>query len=202
MSFYPSQTTSVIVTADLDPIHTSRLYLRPLTVADAAAIFEIRRRQDVADWLWPKVPHKDISESEAVITKKTFTTPDASGAVGRKFFFAIIRSEDPSQRVIGGAGINALSPAPSVGYNIHPDFWGKGYATEAVAGIIDAWWKLDRMGFEGIVPDLEKEKLYAACNRANVGSMKVLQRTGFGIYHEESIEGDVVALFELENPTG
>jgi RimJ/RimL family protein N-acetyltransferase len=150
---------------------------------------------------WPRVPHKDISESEALIIKKTFTTPDASGAVGRTFFFAIVRSDDPSQRVIGGAGINSLSPAPSVGYNIHPEFWGKGYATEAVAGIIDAWWKLDRIGFEGSVQDLEKEKLFAACNRANTGSMKVLQRTGFSIYHEQPIEGDVVALFELESPT-
>ncbi|KAF9250144.1 hypothetical protein DTO027I6_348 [Penicillium roqueforti] len=175
MSFYPDQATSVIVPADLRPIHTSRLYLRPLTVADATAIFEIRRRQDVADWLWPKVP------------------------LGR-FFFAIIRSEDSSQTVIGGAGINALSPAPSVGYNIHPDFWGKGYATEAVAGIVDAWWKLDRIDFDGAGSDLKKEKLFAACNRANVGSVKVLQRTGFSIYREQSIEGDVVALFELEKP--
>lgn len=150
---------------------------------------------------WPKVPHKDISESEAIITKKTFTTPDASGAVGRKFFFAIIRSEDSSRTVIGGAGINALSPAPSVGYNVHPDFWGKGYATEAVAGIIDAWWKLDRMEFDGTGSDLGKEKLFAACNGANIGSVKVLQKTGFSIYREESIEGDVVALFELEKPS-
>ncbi|KAJ5597785.1 hypothetical protein N7537_007869 [Penicillium hordei] len=201
MTFYPNQATSVIIPADLEPIHTTRLYLRPLTVADAAAIFEIRRRQDVADWLWPKVPHKDISESVAIITKKTFTTPDASGAVGRKFFFAIIRSEDSTQRVIGAIGINALSPAPSVGYNIHPDFWGKGYATEAVASIIDAWWKLDRMVLDGIVLELKKEKLFAACNRANIGSVRVLQKTGFSIYHEQSIEGDMVEHFELEKPT-
>lgn len=51
MAFYPNQVTSVIIPADLEPIHTTRLYLRPLTAADAAAIFEIRRRQDVADWL-------------------------------------------------------------------------------------------------------------------------------------------------------
>ncbi|KAJ5230651.1 hypothetical protein N7489_011359 [Penicillium chrysogenum] len=51
MSFYPNQSTSVITPADLEPIHTSRLYLRPPTGAGAAAIFEIRRRQDVADWL-------------------------------------------------------------------------------------------------------------------------------------------------------
>lgn len=98
-------------------------------------------------------------------------------------------------------GINALSPAPSVGYNIHPDSWGKGYATEAVAGIIDAWWRLDRMVLDGTALELKKEKLFAACNRANLGSVKVLQKNGFSIYHEQSIEGDVVAHFELEKPT-
>jgi RimJ/RimL family protein N-acetyltransferase len=107
-----------------------------------------------------------------------------------------MRIDDPSQKVIGFAGINALVPAPSVGYNFHPDFWGKGYATEAVAGIVDAWWKLGRVLFEDTV---QKEKLFACCNIANIGSVKVLQKTGFTIYREQPAEG--VALFELEIPT-
>lgn len=142
--------------------------------------------------------HKDISESEAIITKKTFTTPDALGALGRQFFFAIIRSDDPSQKIIGGAGVNALAPAPSVGYVMHPDFWGKGFTSEAVAGVVDAWWKLERV--DPTVSALTKEKLFAACNKQNLGSMKVLQRAGFDIYHEQPVEDDVVVLFKLEIP--
>lgn len=53
---YPQQATSVIIPVNVQPISTSRLYLRPLTVADAAAIFEIRRRQDVANYLWDHNP--------------------------------------------------------------------------------------------------------------------------------------------------
>ena len=46
----------------------------------------------------------------------------------------------------------------------------------------------------------EKEMLYAACNKANIGSVKVLQKNGFRIFEEFHIEGDVVALFGLERP--
>lgn len=131
-----------------------------------------------------------------MITKKTFSTPDASGALGRQFNFAIIRADDPSQKVIGAVGMNALVPAPSLGYGIHPDFWGKGYVSEAVAGVVGAWWKLERRELEGSEP----EKLFAACNMANVGSVKVLQKNGFEIVREIPLEGDIVALFALEKP--
>ncbi|KAJ5871696.1 Acyl-CoA N-acyltransferase [Penicillium soppii] len=195
---YPHQATLVIVPEEVQPISTNRLYLRPMTVTDAAAIHEIRRRQDVADWLYPKITHKNISETEAMISKKNFATPDASGALRRSFFFAITLSDDPLQKVIGGAGINALFPAPSVGYSIHPDFWSNGYATEAVAGVIDAWWSLERKTFDEDMAELSPEKLFAACNKANIGSMKVLQKTGFALYHEFTVGDETVALLELE----
>ena len=50
-SLYPEQTTRVIIPAKVPAIHTSRLYLRPLELADATDIFEFRCRQDVADFL-------------------------------------------------------------------------------------------------------------------------------------------------------
>jgi RimJ/RimL family protein N-acetyltransferase len=147
---------------------------------------------------YPKITHKNISETEAMISKKKFATPDASGALRRSFFFAITLSDDPLQKVIGGAGINALFPAPSVGYSIHPDFWSNGYATEAVAGVIDAWWSLERKTFDEDMAELSPEKLFAACNKANIGSMKVLQKTGFALYHEFTVGDETVALLELE----
>lgn len=149
---------------------------------------------------WPKIPHKNTQETEAMITNKKFKTPDASGALGRQFNFAVIRADDRTQKVIGAVGINALAPAPSIGYGIHPDFWGKGYASEAVAGCVDAWWKLDRKSSGLSNSNIGTEKLFAACNKANIGSVKVLQRNGFRIYREFHLEGDTVALFGLETP--
>jgi hypothetical protein len=54
---YPTQKPSVIVPhpSALKPLHTERLILRPLRIdddEDAAAMFEIRRRQDVIDWMY------------------------------------------------------------------------------------------------------------------------------------------------------
>jgi RimJ/RimL family protein N-acetyltransferase len=125
---------------------------------------------------------------------KLFNSPDASGAIGRLFFFVIIPKEDPG-RIIGAIGVNSLTPAPSLGYTIHPDSWGKGYASEAAQGVIDAWWRLPRA-----IGARQDEKLYAAVNYANKGSLKVLQRNGFQVYKDVHYGEETVAFMTLENP--
>lgn len=135
-----------------------------------------------------------------MITKKIFKTPDASGAIGRRFTFAVIEKHDPSKKVIGTVGINALVPSPSIGYGIHPDLWGKGYMSEAVAGVVDAWWKLERIEPEDTGREIRPEGLFAGCNKANMGSLKVLLKNGFEIYQELELEGDSVALLEQKRP--
>lgn len=107
---------------------------------------------------------------------------------------------DQFQRVIGAAGVNSLVPAPSIGYTLHPDFWGNGYATEAVSAIVDQWIKLPRRDRNGLELALPKERLFAACNKENIGSVKVLQRSGFVMFDEMVFEEDFAALFELEIP--
>lgn len=134
------------------------------------------------------------------MNKKTFATPDASGAVGRRLQFVIIQAGDPTERIIGTLGINSLAPAPSIGYGIHPEFWGMGYVTEAVEGVIRTWWKLPRM--ESVTQEgEEREKLFACCNKANIGSVRVLQKNGFSIYEEIPMEGDIVAIWSLDMPS-
>ncbi|KAM0107718.1 hypothetical protein ACP6JB_006616 [Aspergillus fumigatus] len=142
---------------------------------------------------WPRVADTTVEETKAHMMKKVFKDPDAAGAVGRLFFFVIIPKNEPD-RIIGSLGVNSLSPAPSVGYAMHPSYWGRGYASEALRGVIDAWWKLPRVDGLG-----HEEKLFAAVNIANKGSVKVLQRNGFKIYKEVVLEGDTVACMELES---
>lgn len=153
---------------------------------------------------WPKVPHKDIQETEKSIKRKIFESPDASGAVGRRFAFAVTERDDPIKKAIGMVSVNSLVPSPSVGYGIHPDFGRRGYISEAVAGLVDGWWKLERKdicGQQGESDvDMPPEKLYAACNKENVASVKVLLKNGFQIYDEIPLEGDIVALFSMERP--
>lgn len=90
-----------------------------------------------------------------------------------------------------------------MGFVINPDFWGMGYASEAVGGLVEAWSNLERMVPPGITTTGDvavAEKLFAACNKENVGSMKVLLKNGFRIYDEVEAEGDTVALFDMDMP--
>lgn len=68
--------------------------------------------------------------------------------------------------------------------------------------VVDAWWKLERTDLKQQPGKdaLESEKLYAACNKANAGSLKVLLKNGFEIYEEIPLMGDTVALFSSQRP--
>ncbi|WP_378175934.1 GNAT family N-acetyltransferase [Aquimarina sp. SS2-1] len=55
----------------------------------------------------------------------------------------------------------------SVWYKLHPDFWGKGYATEATKRIL-------QLGFK----DLELHRIEAGCAVDNMGSIRVLEKVG------------------------
>lgn len=118
------------------------------------------------------------------------------------FQFLIIRADDPAQRVIGTVGINGLVPAPNIGYGLLPEFWGLGYSSEAAGGLVRAWWALPRAKPEGQLNGEQnggqREKLYASCNKENVGSGKVLEKNGFQVYEEVSMEGDIVVFWHLE----
>lgn len=52
-------------------------------------------------------------------------------------------------------------------YKIHPNFWGNGYATEAVTAIL-------KFGFS----DLKLHRIEAGCAVGNIASIKVLEKAG------------------------
>lgn len=80
---------------------------------------------------------------------------------------------------------------------MHPDFWGKGYATEAVRGVVEVWWGLPRVPVEDGRNENWEEKLYAATQRENIGSYRVLSKVGFEVYEFAEYEGKNVAFMCL-----
>ncbi|KAH8696144.1 GNAT domain-containing protein [Talaromyces proteolyticus] len=71
--------------------------------------------------------------------------------------------------MIGVLGVYRPVPVAELGYTFHPSAWGRGYATEAVRVFIEKFWELR--------PAVRK--VVARCDAENVGSVRVLQKSGF-----------------------
>lgn len=84
--------------------------------------------------------------------------------------FAMFAIEDKaSGRFMGQAGPWQPYgwPGTEVGYALHPEAWGKGYATEACAAAID--WAFDTLGWTDVIHSIDQ---------ANVASQNVARRLG------------------------
>ncbi|WP_249435634.1 GNAT family protein [Paenibacillus sp. Marseille-Q4541] len=68
---------------------------------------------------------------------------------------------------LGGVNIIFMGSNAEIGYCFHPDYWGKGYASEAASAML-------KFGFE----QPEVHRIYATCRPGNVGSSKVMKRIG------------------------
>ncbi len=76
--------------------------------------------------------------------------------------------------------------------------------TEAVKGVVEAWWGLPRLAFgedgntggngNGIRIRNEEERLFAATQRENIGSYKVLSKAGFEVYEFAEYQGANIAV--------
>ena len=85
-----------------------------------------------------------------------------------QYRFAIVLTAQ--QRVIGGSGLDITHRdwrEGEIGYHLHRDYWGQGYATEAAMALL-------RFGFE----DLHLHRLFCGLLRRNVASARVMQKAG------------------------
>jgi len=152
---------------------TSRLVIRPWTEspADVEFLFDMYSRWEVQRFLGaaPKVME---SRDDAVAAARRLSTYPADQLFGS---WAITARE--SQQVLGTVLLKQLPlsapthplPLPvsddvEVGWHLHPDAWGHGYATEAAEGAL-------QRGFDGGLDDI-----YAVTYAENVASQAVCRR--------------------------
>jgi RimJ/RimL family protein N-acetyltransferase len=108
---------------------TARLRIRPWRPDEAARMFDIHRREEVVRWFGTPAVMTDPTEAAARIEKyRSYDAPLGSWAV----------EELASGRVLGTA---LLIPVPrsdrvQVGWYLHPDSVGHGYATEAAREVL------------------------------------------------------------------
>lgn len=95
-----------------------------------------------------------------------------------RFVFAVLLEN----KLIGSGEINIqdfIDRKGEIGYVVHPDFWGLGYATE-IANILIAF------GFT----QLNLHRISATCDPRNIGSVKVLEKVG--MMREGTIRDDFI----------
>jgi RimJ/RimL family protein N-acetyltransferase len=152
---------------------TERLVLRPWTEepADLARVFDIYSRWEVARWLGAQPRTMDDPE-QAIETVRRWNNPALwHGDPLRDGIWAV------QVRATGlVAGTVLVKPLPGVdnepsgqievGWHLHPDAWGHGYATEAAEGAV-------RRAFgTGL------EEIYAVVKPGNDASVAVTRRLG------------------------
>jgi|SRR5438105_756954 len=145
-------------------IETARLRLRSLRDDDLAELVALIGNWEVARWV-SSVPHP-YGEADG---REWIAVVQQDHANGRPRRFAIaLKATD---QIIGGVGLDGStgdeSDEPSLGYWLGQSDWGKGYAREAVAAIID-------YGFR----TLGLATIRAYTDPSNAASQKVLLHCG------------------------
>ncbi len=111
--------------------------------------------------------------------------PPQNRAAGTETYLLGVEERSNPHVLIGDMGCHDASPGnEEVGYMFLDEYWGKGYATEALNAYLEHYWSLQREVCEvdaGEGEDGEEvpEVLRAITEAENEGSLKVLGKVGF-----------------------
>ena len=167
---------------------TDRLLMRMWEPSDAAALFDIYSRWEVARWLG-STPKAMESMQEAERAAARLSTPREDPTYG--MWAVCLR--DALDKPVGSV---LLVPVPEssdgaieVGWHFHPDAWGHGYATESAAGALQRGW------------DAGLERIIAITYPGNEPSQAVCRRLGM-VHRGPTTEyyGIEAELFTLDRP--
>ena len=146
------------------PVRTARLLLRPATPDDTEATWEFRRREAVSRWLTSAPAtfegYRALVEDPANLPKTLVA--ELEGAVIGDLMIAVEDAWAQSEVAGQARGVQA-----ELGWALHPDHTGQGYATEAVRELI-------RICFA----DLGLRRVTAGCFAANEASWRLMERVG------------------------
>ncbi len=108
---------------------------------------------------WSTLPHADLAQTKAFLEQMIAAPPEHSDDFVIEF----------KGRVIGKAGCWRV---PEIGYILHPHYWGRGLAREALAAVIAS--AFARFAVEALTAEVDPR---------NTASLKLLAGLGFAETH-------------------
>jgi RimJ/RimL family protein N-acetyltransferase len=163
---------------DFQPLLTERLRLRRSRPQDAETIAAYRSDPDVGRYQgWERTDPEGI---RADIEQMEGRLPGEPGG-----WVQLSVEERDTGRLVGDVGLSPAETEPGVikvGYTMAPAFQGRGYATEAVAALID--YAFDKLGADVV-------RAYASAE--NAPSIRVAEKVGLQLMERfEGRDGDHV----------
>jgi RimJ/RimL family protein N-acetyltransferase len=175
------------------PVQTERLLLRPFGESDFDALLAIESRADVARFLYnePRSP-ADVRE----VLERRMGSTSLTGEGDTLSLAVVVRM---TGEMIGDCMLHWKSrehQLGEVGFALHPDHHGRGYATEAARALVD--YGFGEVGLHRIIGRLEAR---------NTASARVLEKLGMRrealLIENEFVKGEwqselVYAILERE----
>jgi len=141
-------------------IKTERLTLRPLDKSDLNTTHEYASCPENGMFI-EFLPNKTLEDTADFLQ---WVSSQWQSEGQKAYEFAVLLDG----KHIGAASINlAQDGTASVGWIIHKDYWGKGYATEAAKEVLN--FALETLGIK---------KVIATCDYRNIASIKVMEKIG------------------------
>lgn len=144
-------------------LETERLLIRDIILDDKHAIFNYRSDAEANKFQsWIPETLKDV-EQFIERNNKEFNQPES--------WYQFLITEKDTKAVIGDIGIHFFGSENlqvELGITLNKDFQGRGYASEALKGVINF-----------LFSDLKKHRIMASIDPENIDSLKLMERIGF-----------------------
>lgn len=144
-------------------LETERLLIRDLTLDDKQAVFNYRSDAETNKFQsWIPETLEDV-EQFIERNNKEFNQPES--------WYQVLITEKDTKAVIGDIGIHFFGSEnlqAELGITLNKDFQGRGYASEALKGVINF-----------LFSDLKKHRIMASIDPENIDSLKLMERIGF-----------------------
>ncbi|KOP25636.1 acetyltransferase [Hapalosiphon sp. MRB220] len=164
-------------------LHSDRLYLRPCQIADLDSLHNLWCDADIRRFLFDD---RQISLEEAQGFIETSITSFSNHGYGIWLFF-----ENHSNQIAGFAGLLQFSEElPSLIFGVRPQFWGRGYATEATLAVLD--YAFANLSLKYIVADVDEP---------NDRSIRVLDKIGMSRTKRAIVNERPLLYYEIYDPT-